>query len=89
MTLELRLNTSMILTEVLKCLWNYFQILQEFRCRLVIPIGGSETLSDNQIAVEFQASKRTQMVSEFFWNSFGMPLEFFRIILEFFRYYSG
>ena len=76
MTLELRLNTSMILTEELKCLWNYFQILQEFRCRLVIPIGRSETLSDNQIAVKFQACKRTEMVSESFRNSFGIHLGF-------------
>ena len=75
MTLEFLLNSSRILTEELKWLWNYFQILQEFQCRLVIPIGRSENLSLKQMAVKFQADKKTQMASELF---FGIISEFFR-----------
>ena len=78
MTLEFLLNSSRILTEELKWLWNYFQILQEFQCRLVIPIGRSETLSLKQMAMKFQAGKKTQMASEFFLNSFGIRLELSR-----------
>ena len=78
MTFEFLLNSSRILTKELKWFRNCFQILQEFWCCLVNLIGRSETLSDNQIAVQCQAGKRTQMVSEFCWNLFRIISELFR-----------